>query len=189
MEILNVNKIYSGWSELTAYTINLQINGNESIVNREIYDSGDGATVLLYNPDEKKIILTKQFRLAAYLQGHHDGYILETCAGMLDELSPEQAIVKEIYEETGIAVKEIKYLFSAYATPGAHKEKISYFTAPYSEKDKVHTGGGLDEEHEDIEVIELTYKEVATLYGQNKIEDQKTLVLIQYAMIEGIIPH
>ncbi len=187
MKIIKEKLIYSGWSNLTGYTLQLDINGKKSTVNREIYDSGDGATALLYNPNKQTIILTKQFRLAAFLQGHPDGYLIEACAGMLDTLSPEEAIAKEIYEETGIAVKEIKYLFSAYATPGAHKEKISYFLAPYSESDKIHPGGGLDEEHEDIEVIELSYQEIINMYKKNEIEDQKTLVLIQHAMIEGII--
>ena len=187
MKIINEKLIYKGWSQLTAYTLQLNINGKNATVNREIYDSGDGATVLLYNPNKQKIILTKQFRLAAFLQGHGDGYLLEACAGMLDQLSPEEAIVKEIYEETGIAVKKIEYLFSAYATPGAHKEKISFFLAPYFEEDKKHPGGGLDEEHEDIEVVEFTYEEIINMYKENKIEDQKTLVLLQHAMIAGII--
>ena len=90
-------------------------------------------------------------------------------------------------EETGLQVNEVNEVLSSFATPGAHMEKTIFFIAAYSEEDRINEGGGLDEEHEDIEVLEYDYKEVIDLYKSKKIHDAKTIIMIQYAIIEGII--
>ncbi|NNF35177.1 MAG: NUDIX domain-containing protein [Saprospiraceae bacterium] len=186
--IISSRVLHSGWSTLEEYLVEIESDklGKHQVV-REIYDSGDGAAALLINQDSCKVILIKQYRLAAHLNGHHDGYLLEACAGLLDKNDPDSTIIKEIYEETGIVVEEANYIGKAYATPGAHKELIHLYIAFYTEQDKKGDGGGLKEEYEDIEVLELTFNEVINLYKNGKIQDSKTLTLIQYAMIESFI--
>lgn len=180
--------IYKGWSTLYRYKLQVkdEIKG-PVLVDREIYDSGNGASVLLYNPDTKKVILTKQYRLAAHLNKHDDGYLIEACAGLLDDLDPLTTIKKEIYEETGIVTNNIEEVMKSYASPGAHMELITLYLARYSDSDKKGKGGGLASEHEDIEVLEFSYDEIVNLYQQGKLEDSKTIILIQYAIIKGII--
>jgi nudix-type nucleoside diphosphatase (YffH/AdpP family) len=148
---------------------------------REIYNSGDGAAVLLYNPEERKILLIRQFRLPVLLQGHKDGFIIECCAGMLDELHPEEAIIKEIMEETGYKVNNVTKIYEAFATPGAHMEKIHFYTATYDVSMKVHDGGGDLSEQEDIEILEYVYDKIPELLKSGSIIDAKTIILLQWA--------
>jgi nudix-type nucleoside diphosphatase (YffH/AdpP family) len=151
---------------------------------REIYNSGDGAAVLLYNPEERKILLIRQFRLPVLLQGHKDGFIIECCAGMLDELHPEAAIIKEIEEETGYIVRDVTKIYEAFATPGAHMEKIHFYTAKYDPSMKVHGGGGEAAEQEDIEILEYGYDDIPALLQSGAIIDAKTIILLQWAWLE-----
>ena len=188
-KIISSTTLHSGWSSLTEYELEID---SEKLgvhrVKREIYDSGDGAAAILINPTTEKVILIRQFRLAAHLNGHPDGYLLEACAGLLDANSPEATIKKEIYEETGVLTDKIVKVGKCYATPGAHKELIHLFIAFYEDEDKKGMGGGLKEEFEDIEILELTFDEVKSIFREGQIQDSKTMILIQYAMILSYIP-
>lgn len=175
--------LYKGWSTLSQYIISyIRSDGKQEEQVREIYDSGDGAAVLMYNPENKKIILIKQFRLAVMLNSDTDGFILECPAGMLDKMHPEATIVKEIKEETGYEVKDVTKIYEAFATPGAHKEKIHFYVAQYQQDMLIHQGGGEDSEQEDIEVIEFDYADISGLLKTGKIIDAKTIILLQWAM-------
>lgn len=177
--------LYKGWSTLKEYIIDYtRRDGRTDQQTREIYDSGDGAAVLLYNPSAQTILLIRQFRLPVLLNGHPDGFIIECCAGMLDELKPEQAIIKEIEEETGYQVTEVTKVYEAFATPGAHKEKIHFYTAQYDVNMKIHNGGGDISEQEDIEILEYRYNQISDLLISGEIIDAKTIVLLQWAVMK-----
>lgn len=182
VNILKEKVLYNGWSSLKQYVIEYKRrDGRIEEQIREIYNSGDGAAVLLYNPDIRKILLIRQFRLPVLLSGHPDGFIIECCAGMLDDLNPEQAIIKEIEEETGYRIQDVDKIFEAYATPGAHMEKIHFYTARYDATMKVHAGGGEVREQEDIEILEFGYDEIRQLLLSGLIIDAKTIILLQWA--------
>ena len=184
IKIISETTLYKGWSTLKEYIIAYtRQDGRTETQTREIYDSGDGAAVLLYNPIAKKILLIRQFRLPVLLHGHTDGFIIECCAGMLDELNPEQAIIKEIEEETGYKVSDVTKIYEAFATPGAHKEKIHFYTAQYNSTMKIHSGGGDISEQEDIEILEYGYDEIDHLLRSGSIIDAKTIILLQWAMM------
>lgn len=186
--ILQTKTLHKGWSTLSSFEMEYHFdNGTKTIVHREIYNSGDGAAALLYNVAEKKVLLVKQFRLAAILNGHTDGFILESCAGMLDVNHPEEAIKKEIEEETGYHVTAVIKIGEVFATPGAHMEKIHLYTAGYDESMKVHEGGGNIEENEEIQVLEYSFDEVKTMVYKGEIMDAKTLILLQYGILKGLI--
>ncbi|HYG40201.1 MAG TPA: GDP-mannose pyrophosphatase NudK [Cytophagales bacterium] len=153
---------------------------------REVYDRGNGATILLYNSDSRNIILTKQFRLPTYLNGNKSGLLIETCAGLLDEHEPEECIRKEVEEETGFEVKNVKKIFKAYMSPGAVTEILHFFIGSYFPNLKTGEGGGLKEEGEDIEVIELPFDEAYKMIKKEEITDAKTILLLQYAMINNL---
>lgn len=154
---------------------------------REVYDRGNGATILLYNPLIKKIILTKQFRIPTYLNGNKTGLLLETCAGLLDENDPEECIRREVEEETGFEVKKVKQIYKAYMSPGAITEIVYFFTGEYSPKHKTGDGGGLKEEGEDIQVIELLFDDAYQMVEKGEIIDAKTIMLLQYAKLNGLV--
>jgi nudix-type nucleoside diphosphatase (YffH/AdpP family) len=185
VKILNEAVVYSGWSTLRKYIISYtrKSDGNTEEQVREIYNSGDGAAVLLYNQQSRTVLLIKQFRLPVLLHGHVDGFILECCAGMLDLLEPEQAILKEIEEETGYQLKRVQKIFEAFATPGAHMEKIHFFTAEYDASLRLHQGGGDASEQEDIELLEYSYDELSQLLTDGSIIDAKTIILLQWAIM------
>lgn len=183
--ILEETILYKGWSTLKKFVVDYtRQDGRKEKHIREIYNSGDGAAVLMYNPKEKKILLIRQFRLPVLLSGHSTGFIIECCAGMLDELDPEAAIIKEIKEETGYQVKEVNKIYEAFATPGAHMEKIHFYTAKYDASMKVHGGGGELSEQEDIEILEYGYDEIPGLLRSGSIIDAKTIILLQWAWRE-----
>ncbi|HMQ06652.1 MAG TPA: NUDIX domain-containing protein [Saprospiraceae bacterium] len=188
MKILSKKAIHEGWSTLHQYILEItNRNGNKIEVFREIYNSGDGAAVLLYDNARKVCTFIRQFRLAAFLQGHLHGYILECCAGMLDNQDPETAILKEIEEETGIRIKNVTCIGSVYATPGAHMEKLTLFTAAYSASDRIGPGGGSLDENEEVEVVEIDYTELREMLKKGVIEDAKTLILVQYGFLNGLL--
>lgn len=154
---------------------------------REVYDRGNGATILLYNSDSKNIILTKQFRLPTYLNGNKSGLLVETCAGLLDENKPAECIRKEVEEETGFEVKNVKKIFKAYMSPGAVTEILYFFTGAYLPHLRKGEGGGLKEEGEDIEVIELPFEDAYKMIEMEEITDAKTIMLLQYAKINNLV--
>ena len=161
--------------------------GDWQIQSRECYDRGDGAAILLYNPTKKTVILTKQFRMPSYLNGNATGMMIEVCAGLLDEDNPESCIIKEVEEETGFKISNPKKVFELYSTPGAVTEKIHYFIAEYNDEMKVSAGGGLEEEHEEIEVMEINFDTAFKMVSNGKINDAKTVVLLQFAKLNSLV--
>jgi nudix-type nucleoside diphosphatase (YffH/AdpP family) len=145
---------------------------------REIYDNGNSAAILPYDPARKTVLLTRQLRLPIYLQ---DGFerSVEACAGKLDGEKAETRIIKEMEEELGYRIDAVERLFALYPSPASVAEKIEFFTCSYSPADKVSNGGGLADEGEDIEVIETTLEQAAAMILSGEIIDAKTVILIQ----------
>jgi len=147
----------------------------------EVYNMGDAATVLLYNLEQKKVILTKQFRLPSYLNGNKTGMLIEACAGKIENESAEESIIREIEEETGFKVPAVKKIFEAYTSPGTITELLYFFITEYNASMKVNDGGGLKEEKEDIEVLEITFQQAIQMIDEGEIKDAKTIMLLLYA--------
>lgn len=154
---------------------------------REVYDRGDGAGILLYNKQKKTIILTKQFRMPTYLNDNKNGMLVEVAAGMLDKDNPEACIIRETEEEVGYRLKEVKKVYEAYSSPGVMTEKMHFFIGAYTDAMKVSEGGGLDSEHEDIEVLELPFETAVNMLNNGEIVDTRTIVLLQYAIIHKLL--
>jgi GDP-mannose pyrophosphatase NudK len=154
-------------------------DGGQQRRQREVYDNGNSAVVLPYDPERNTVLLARQLRLPIFLQ---DGIerTVEACAGKLDGEEAERRIVKEMQEELGYRITKLQRLFELYASPAAIMEKISFFTCVYSPADKASEGGGLKEEGEDIDVVETTLAEAAAMIANGEIVDAKTVILIQY---------
>jgi nudix-type nucleoside diphosphatase (YffH/AdpP family) len=152
----------------------------------ELYDAGNGAAVLLYNVRQRMVLLIRQFRVATVRNGNPSGLLVEACAGKMDGLPAEQTIIKEIWEETGYAVKAVRPVLSIYPSPGSFTERLELYVAAYEPEDKKSDGGGLKEEGEDIEVIELPFDEALSMIQSGKIRDAKTIILLQYAALNGL---
>jgi len=158
--------------------------GDVEEVIREVYFSSNGATVLLYNRENNCVILTRQFRLPSFLNDNPSGMMIETCAGIVEENEdPAEGIKREIEEETGYKVQNVKKIFELYSTPGSVAERLHYFVAEYTSDQKTGNGGGLEEENEEIEVIEFPFEEAFIKIQSGEIKDAKTVILLQYAKI------
>ena len=150
---------------------------------REVYNRGNGAVILLYNSTKKTVVLTRQFRLPTYLNGNSSGMLIEACAGMLDKDNPIKCIIRETEEETGYRLSSVKKVFQSYMSPGAVTEILHFFIGEYQPEMKVSEGGGLAEEHENIEVLEYPFNEAYRMITSGEITDAKTIMLLQYAKI------
>jgi nudix-type nucleoside diphosphatase (YffH/AdpP family) len=154
---------------------------------REVYDRGNGAAILLYNQLKGTVILTRQFRLPTYLNGNKSGMMIEACAGLLDEDSPEACIIRETEEETGYRIHSAKKIIEAYMSPGALTEILHLFIAEYDPSMKVSDGGGLENEHEEIDIIEIPFDQAYVMIEAGEIKDAKTIMLLQYAKIYNLV--
>ena len=152
-------------------------------ISREAYDRGNGATILLYNTDLQKVILTRQFRLPTFINGNETGMLIEACAGLLDNENPEDCIKRETEEETGYRVTGVQKVFEAYMSPGSVTELVYFFIAEYSADMKTGNGGGLKEEEENIEVLEIDFDQALDMINTGAIKDAKTIMLLQYLKI------
>ena len=147
---------------------------------RETYDRGNGAALLLYQREARRVVLVRQFRFPCFVSGH-DGMLIEAPAGLLDQATPEQRIRAEAEEETGYRIGAVNKVFEAFMSPGSVTEKLHFFVAEYDASQKVGHGGGLIGEGEDIEVLELPFDEALAMVRRGEIVDGKTIMLLQYA--------
>ena len=157
------------------------------IQEREAYDRGNGAAILLYNKEKGTVVLTRQFRMPTYVNGNEDGMMIEACAGLLDGDNPEACIRKEVEEETGYQVTEVRKIFECYMSPGSVTEILYFFVGAYEARMKVGEGGGADNETENIEVLEYPFKTALQMIASGEIKDAKTMMLLQYAQIQGLV--
>ncbi|WP_415327526.1 GDP-mannose pyrophosphatase NudK [Chryseobacterium sp. MMS23-Vi53] len=182
-EILSDN-----WYTLKKVTFNIQKkDGTVEQQSREAYDRGNGAVILLYNKDAKTVILTRQFRLPTYINGNSTGMLIEACAGLLDNDNPEECIKRETEEETGYKISHVEKIFEAYMSPGSVTEILYFFIAEYSTDMKITDGGGLEDEGENIEVLELSFEETLKMIDSGEIKDAKTIMLLQHLRLKNIL--
>jgi len=182
IKIIDEKLLSDNWYILKKYTFEYQRkNGNIEIQSREVYDRGNGATILLYNSQKKTVILTRQFRIPTYVNGNKDGMLIETCAGLLDQDEPETAIKRETEEETGYRISEVEKVFEAYMSPGSVTEILYFFIAEYSQEDVANEGGGVEDE--EIDVLELPFEQAINMVKTGEIKDGKTIMLLQYLQL------
>ena len=175
------------WYTLKKFTFDLRRqNGEWQRQNREVYDRGNGATILLYNRAKQTVVLTRQFRFPVFINGHEDN-LIEAAAGLLDNMDPERRIKAEAEEETGYRVENVQKIFEANMSPGSVTEKLYFYIAEYHADDKVSQGGGLEDEGEDIEVLELTIDEALSAIESGVIVDAKTIMLLYHVALKGIL--
>jgi len=186
--IIETEVLSDNWYTLRKVTYDYQKkDGSWQRQSREAYDRGNGATILLYHGKERKVILTCQFRLPTFVNGNESGMLIEACAGLLDKDNPEDAIRRETEEETGYKVASVRKIFEAYMSPGSVTEILYFFVAEYERSMKINDGGGVAHEQEDIEVLELDADKAMSMIGTGEIRDGKTIMLLQYARLNGLI--
>jgi nudix-type nucleoside diphosphatase (YffH/AdpP family) len=187
IRIQSVETLSDDWYVLKKTTFDYQRqDGSWQTVSRETYDRGNGATILLYDPARGRVLLTRQFRFPAFVNGHPEP-LIEACAGLLDDRDPETAIRQEAEEETGYRVAAPHRVFEAFMSPGSVTERLVFFVAEYSPADRASSGGGVMAEGEDIEILEPTLAEALAMVGRGEIMDGKTILLLQYAQLHRLL--
>lgn len=186
VRVTDVRLLSDNWYRLHSTTFDYQADdGTWASQSRETYDRGNGATILLYDTVRRTVLLTSQFRYPVYVNGHPDGVLLETAAGLLDDDDPETAIRREAIEETGHEVGEVTHVFDAFMSPGSVTERLHFYAAPYSAETRRTAGGGLVEEGEHITLVELGIDEALRMIEDARIIDAKTIMLLQWSVLRG----
>ena len=187
--VRNIQKelLSDNWYSLTKVTFEyLREDGVWETQVREAYDRGNGAVILLYNKEKGTVVLTRQFRMPTYLNGNEDGMMIEACAGILEKGNAEETIKMEVEEETGYKIEKVEKVFESYMSPGSVTEILYFFIGEYNASMKVGEGGGSEEETENIEVLELAFTEALQLMKTGEIKDAKTILLLQWALINQL---
>jgi GDP-mannose pyrophosphatase NudK len=188
VKILGTKILSDNWYTLKKITYQYsKKNGEVMTQSREAYDRGNGATILLYHPEQKTVILTRQFRLPTFINGNESGMLIEACAGLLDNENAEECIKRETEEETGYKIANVRKIFEAYMSPGSVTEILHFFIAEYRSEMKVSEGGGAEDEEENIEVLELPIDRALAMIESGEIKDGKTILLLQYLRLHGIV--
>jgi len=189
--VKNIKKtrLSKGWATLDKIDYNYKFqNGEWKDVSRECYNRGNGAAILLYNPDKGTVILTKQFRMPIYENNTEESMSIEACAGAIDDNdTPLETMLRETEEEVGYKINNAKQVITAYTSPGALTEKIYLFVAAYNDRMKANEGGGLETENEEIEVLEIPFSVAVEMMNKGEIIDAKTIMLLQYAQINKLL--
>jgi len=188
VRIISTQVLSNDWYVLKKNVFDYQRrDGSWQRQSRETYDRGNGATILLYNRERKTVILTRQFRFPAFVNGTLDGMLIEACAGLLDQDDAATCIRRETQEETGYRITEVRKVFEAYMSPGSVTERIYFFVGEYQPKDKVSAGGGEATEGEDIETLEIALDRAMEMVETGEICDGKTILLLMYAKLHQLM--
>ncbi|MGW4692682.1 NUDIX domain-containing protein [Kitasatospora cineracea] len=186
VRVREVELTSQGWHVLRRTTFDYRSrDGRWTTQQRETYDRGNGAAVLPYDAARGTVLLTRQFRYPAYVNGHPDGMLVEAAAGLLDEDDPVTAVRRESLEELGVELGPLTHVLDAYMSPGSVTERLHCYAAPYRPADRTGRGGGLAEDGEDIEVLELPFAEALAMTRDGRIADGKTVLLLQWAALDG----
>jgi GDP-mannose pyrophosphatase NudK len=187
IRVRTVETLSDDWYVLKKTTFDYRCrDGRWERQSRETYDRGNGAVLLLFNAERSTVVLIRQFRFPAFMNGCMDGLLVEACAGLLDGEDPNTCIRREAEEETGFRIRSPRKILEAYMSPGSVTEKLHFFVAEYELQDRVSAGGGDAAEGEDIEVLELTLASALQMIGTGAIQDGKTIMLLQYAALIGL---
>ncbi len=188
VRVHEVTLLSDNWYTLKTTAFDWRRNdGQWQRMHRETYDRGNGATLLPYNLAQRTVLLTRQFRYPAFVNGHDD-LLIEAAAGLLDNAAPEERIRAEVEEELGYRLGAVHKILEAFMSPGSVTEKLHFFIAEYDPSMRVGEGGGLAHEGEDIEVLELGIGDALAMVADGRIVDAKTVMLLYHAQLHVFGP-
>ncbi|MDM0036943.1 GDP-mannose pyrophosphatase [Variovorax sp. J22P271] len=183
VRVREVTLLSDNWYTLKTTSFDwLRSDGQWQRMNRETYDRGNGATLLPYDLARRTVLLTRQFRYPAFVNGCED-LLIEAAAGLLDDAEPEQRIRAEVEEELGYRLGTVRKIFECFMSPGSVTERLHFFVAPYDSSMRIGAGGGLAEDGEDIEVLELSIDDALARVADGRIADAKTVMLLLHAQL------
>ena len=187
IRIRQVEVLSAGWSTLKKTTFDFRRrDGRWQTQSRETYDRGDGCAVLLYSRRHRSVLLVRQFRFPAYVNGHPEP-LIEVCAGLLDTADPEACIRRETEEETGYRIDRPVKVIESFMSPGSVTERLHLFVAEFDPASRTAAGGGVESEAEDIETLEVGLDQALAMVASGEIMDAKTIMLLQWAKLHRLM--
>jgi len=188
VRVSDIECLSDNWYRLYRVSFDLKrTDGSWQSQTREAYERGNGAGILLYNRTDRTVILTRQFRLPSFVNGNEDGMLIEVPAGVLDDRDPAAAVITEVEEETGYKIGKPRQVFDLFMSPGSVTERLHLFVAEVTRDHRKGDGGGLHEEAEDIHVLEIGFDDVLPMLADGRIRDAKTVILLQHALLTGLL--
>jgi nudix-type nucleoside diphosphatase (YffH/AdpP family) len=176
IEIVGREIAFAGWLTLSITSIRM---ADGRVMRREVVEHGKATAVLAYDPERRMAMLVRQLRAPVYMTSGEE-LLLEAIAGMLDDGTDAPTTARrEAMEEAGLRLGELEFVADAWPSPGMLTERLSLFLAPYTVSDRIGAGGGLADEHEQIEVVEMPLRDLAALVDEGRMYDMKTLALTQ----------
>ena len=183
IRLVEKETVWKGFVHLQKLVFDQRMPDGKTIrIVREVHDHGIAAAILLYDQKRDSVVMVRQFRPAAFVNGDPT-FMIEVPAGLLDGDDAADAIRRDAMEESGYAVDKVEYLFDMYASPGTLTEKVSLFVARIDLDMQAGSGGGLEDEGEDIEVLTYGLDEAFGMIASGEITDSKTIILLQWAML------
>ncbi|GJD93945.1 NUDIX domain-containing protein [Methylobacterium iners] len=167
--------IHQGWNTFGIATI---VERDGTFVERALEDHGRAVCVLPYDPDRRVALLVRQVRVGPMFWGE-PGEVDEAPAGGVEDGDTRAAAIREAYEEAGVRLTSLEQVFDGYSMPSVSSERIALFLAPYSQGDRIGSGGGLTEEGEQMLVLEVPLADLAERFAMGTINDMKTALLVQ----------
>lgn len=155
--------------------------------NNEVYFRPNAVAVLLADCVNRTFLMTRQFRFPTYLNGNETGFLIEACAGLIDEAeTPEETAFREVDEEMGYPIHNLKKIAAVYTSAGGITELLHLYVAEYNSKGAHGEGGGLEEEGEDIELLEMDFDEAREALRRGDFTDAKTVMLLQHYFLNNV---
>lgn len=122
----------------------------------------DSVSCLLYHTQRDAFLFVKQFRPSLWyyqkqngINSDELGISYEFCAGLCDKgLDEKRTMIEEIFEETGYATNDVRYITSSFTGLGFSANRQSIFYALIDESMKRGAGGGIDDEKIELCFIE-----------------------------------
>jgi nudix-type nucleoside diphosphatase (YffH/AdpP family) len=183
-EVLEQRRLSENWGVLETTHLRITLSDGRVMEQwRETYDRGDGAVILPYDPERGHVLLGRQFRWPAAHRGDPEPHLIEAAAGLLDHADAEERIRGEAQEELGLTLTSPRFLFELYMSPGSVTERLHFFVAQYAAHESQARLGGLRDEGEEIEILDMPLSQALTMVADGRIRDAKTVILLQHAAL------
>jgi len=181
-EIIHREALFQGYFRVDLFHIRQELykGGWSEVFKREVLDTGkEAAFILLFDPEEDKVIMIEEFRSGVMAYGENP-FLLQCVAGIVDAgETPQTAAKREAKEEAGCTVTQIQKIYSYYPSPGCQSQKTTLFVG----RTKAPEDGsvyGLPEEGEDIKIVVMDASKAINLLYTGELKDASSIIAMQW---------
>lgn len=180
-EITEREVLYQGIFRLARYTLRHRLfNGGWSdVFKREVLERLSAAALLPYDPHLDRVILIEQFRPGS-IAHPVSPWLIEIVAGVLDKVeTPDAVAIREAKEEAGCDITEMEPICDYFVSPGGTNEYLHIYCGKVDSRE-VKGIHGLESEHEDIRVLNLSAEEAFALIPEGHIKNAPAMIALMW---------